>query len=97
MWLVLSFALYYFVLVFFSPLSIAIALLGEERANLSVFHMFIQFAIVWFCLIPLPLDVWERLRIVIMAHSGPFSYLFFKQIATKVIALIFRGNLSLSK
>ena len=31
----------YFVLVFFSPLSIAITSLGEERANLSAFRAFV--------------------------------------------------------
>ena len=34
---VLCLTLYYFVLVFFSPCSIAITSLGEERANLSAF------------------------------------------------------------
>ena len=34
---VLCLTLCYFVLVFFSPFSIAITLLGEERANLSAF------------------------------------------------------------
>ena len=43
-----------FCLVFFSPLSIAITSLGEERA----FRTFDRFALVWFCLFPLPLDVW---------------------------------------
>ena len=37
----LVFAWCYFVLVFFSPLSIAITLLEEERANLSAFRMFV--------------------------------------------------------
>ena len=41
---VLSLALCYFVLVFFSPFSIAITLLGEWRANLSAFHTFVRFA-----------------------------------------------------
>ena len=31
----------YFVLVFFSPFSIAITSLGEERANLSAFRTFV--------------------------------------------------------
>ena len=66
-----------FFLVFFSPFSIAITSLGEERANLSAFHTFVRFALVWFCLFPVPLDVWEGLRFVIMAHPGLFSYLFF--------------------
>ena len=33
----------YFVLVFFSPFSIAITSLGEERANLSAFRTFVRF------------------------------------------------------
>ena len=49
----------YFVLVFFSPFSIAITLLGEERANLSAFHAFVRFVLVWFCRFPLPLGVWK--------------------------------------
>ena len=51
---VLSLALCYFVIVFFSPFSIAITLHGEERANLSAFRTFVRFALVWFCLFPLP-------------------------------------------
>ena len=43
-----SLALCYFVLVFFSPFSIVIASLGEERANLSAFRTFVRFAFVWF-------------------------------------------------
>ena len=66
----------YFVLVFFSPFSIAITLLGEERANLSAFRTFVRFALVWFCLFPLPLGVWEGLWFVIVALLGPFSYFF---------------------
>ena len=59
--------------------SIAITSLGEERANLSAFRtfvLFVLFALVWFCLFPLPLDVWQELRSVIMALPGLFSYLF---------------------
>ena len=37
----------HFVLVFFSRFSIAITSLGEERANLSAFHTFVQFVLVW--------------------------------------------------
>ena len=66
----------YFVLVFFSPFSIAITSLWEERANLS-FRTFFRFALVCFCLFPLPLGVWEGLRFVIVALPGLFSYLFF--------------------
>ena len=35
-----------FDLVFFSPFSIAITSLGEERANLSAFRTFIRFVLV---------------------------------------------------
>ena len=54
----------HFVLVFFSPFSIAITSLGEERANLSAFRTFV---LVWICRFPLPLGVWEGLRSVIVA------------------------------
>ena len=53
-------------LCFFSPFSTAITSLGEERANLSAFRTFVQFALVWFCLF-LPLGVWEGLQFVIVA------------------------------
>ena len=74
---VLSLALCYFALVFFSPFSIAITSLGEERAYLSAFLTFVRFALVWFCLFPLPLGVWEGLRLVIEALPGFFSYFIF--------------------
>ena len=50
--------------------------LGEERANISAFRMFDRFVLVWICRFPLPLDVWEGLRFVIVALPGLFSYLF---------------------
>ena len=65
-----------FVLVFFSPFSIAITSLGKERANLSAFRTYVRFAFVWFCLFPLLLGIWEGLRFVIVALPGLFSYLF---------------------
>ena len=37
----------HFVLVFFSPFSIAITSLGEERADLSAFRTFVRFVLVW--------------------------------------------------
>ena len=67
----------HFVLVFFSPFSIAITSLGEERANLSAFRTFVRFVLVWICRFPLPLGVWEGLRFVIVALAGLFSYPFF--------------------
>ena len=36
----------HFVLVFYSPVSIAITSLGEERANLSAFRTFVRFVLV---------------------------------------------------
>ena len=38
---VLSLALCYFVLLFFSPFRVAISSFGEERANLSAFYTFV--------------------------------------------------------
>ena len=73
---VLCLTLCYFVLVFFSPFSIAITSFGEKRANLSAFRMFFRFALVWFCLFPFPLGVCEGLWFVLVALPGLFSYLF---------------------
>ena len=75
---VLCLTLCYFVLVFFSPFSIAITSLGEQRAgcNLNALRTFVRFALVWFCLFPLLLGVWEGLRFLIVALPGRFFYLF---------------------
>ena len=59
-----------------SSFSIVIISLGEERANLSAFRTFVRFGLVSFCLFSLPLDVWDGLRLVIVALPGFFSYLF---------------------
>ena len=74
---VLCLTLCYFVLVLFSPFSIAITSLGEKRANLSAFRTFVRFVLVWICRFPLPFGVWEGQRFVIVALPGLFSYLFF--------------------
>ena len=63
----------HFVLVFFSPFSIAVTSLGEERANLIAFRTFVRFVLVWICRFSLPLGVWEGLRFVIVALPGLFS------------------------
>ena len=69
--------------MFFNPFSIAITSLGEERANLSAFR---TFALVWFCLFPLPPGVQEGLRFVIVALPGFFSYLFcFRNLDTSAV------------
>ena len=70
---VLFLTLYYFVLVFFGPFSIVITSIGEERANLSAFHTFVRFVLVWICRFSLPLGVWEGLQFVIVALPGLFS------------------------
>ena len=75
----------HFVLVFFSPFSIAITSLGEETANLSAFRTFVRFVLVWICRFPLPLGVWEGLRFVIVALPGLFCYLFFLQVMRTTI------------
>ena len=73
---VICLSMCHFVLVFFSPFSIAITSLWEERANLSAFRTFVRFVHVWICRFPLPLGVWEGLRFVIVALPSLFSYLF---------------------
>ena len=65
-------------LCFFSPFSIAITSLGEERDNLSAFRTFVRFVLVWICRFPLPLGIWEGLWFVIVALPGLFSYFFLK-------------------
>ena len=47
--------------------------LGEERANLSAFRTFVQFALVWFCLFPLPLGVWEGLQFAVFSYLSFFD------------------------
>ena len=44
------------------------------RAGLGAFRTFVRFELVWFCLFPLSLGVWEGLRFVIVALPGLFSY-----------------------
>ena len=61
--------------MFFSPFSIAITSLVEERADLCAFRTFVRFVLVWICRFSLPLSVWEGLRFVIVALPGFFSYL----------------------
>ena len=61
------------VVVFFSPFGIAITSLGEERANLSAFRTFVRFALVWFCLLPLP--IWCLGRAAICYCGIPWTFL----------------------
>ena len=67
----------YLVFLCFSVLlALRLPRLGDERANLSAFRMFYRLVFVWICRLSLPLDVWEGLRIKIVALPGLFSYLF---------------------
>ena len=83
----------HFVLVFFSPFSIAITSLGEEKANLSAFRTFVRFVLVWICRFPLPLGVWEGLRFVIVALPGLFSYLFVSNKTMKLYKSLSKLNI----
>ena len=83
----------HFVLVFFSPFSIAITSLGEERANLIAFHTFVRVVFVWICRFPLPLGVLEGLRFVILALPGFFSYLFLSHANSTSFAKSLRSGL----
>ena len=65
-----------FVLVFFSPFSIAITSLGEERANLSAFRTFIRFALVWFVCFLFLLVSWKGFGLWLW-HSLDFFLPFF--------------------
>ena len=71
----------HFVLVFFSPFSIAVASFGGRGgrggADLCAFRAFVRFVLVWICRFPLPLGVWKGLRFVIVALPGLFLIFFF--------------------
>ena len=54
---VLFLTICYFVPMLFSPLSIVITSLGEERTNISAFRTFVRVVLVWFCRFSLPLGV----------------------------------------
>ena len=89
LWFILRGDMFYvlchFVLVFFIPFSITITLLGEERANLSAFHTFVRFVLVWICQFSVPLGVWEGLRFVTVALPGLFSYLLYSTDRSKAV------------
>ena len=62
LWFILRGDLFYvlpcdFVLVLFSPFSIAFTSFWEARANLGAFRTFVRFVLVWFCRVSLPLGV----------------------------------------
>ena len=86
---VVCLTLCHFVLVFFSPFSIAITSLGEERVNLSAFRTVDRFVFVWICRFPLPLGVWEGLRFVIVALAGLLSYLLYTLLFYIYVVVLF--------
>ena len=63
----------------FSSFSIAITSLGEERANFSVFRMFVRFALVWFLLFSLLLLSRKGCDLLLW-HSPDFCLTFFYSI-----------------
>ena len=81
---ILCLTLCYFVLVFFSPFSIA----NTSLWKLSAFRTFVRFAHIWFCLFPLLLGVWKGLRFVIW-HSLDFSLTFFFTLIRCIVRSVF--------
>ena len=67
--------------MFFSPFSIAITSLGELERELIVVLFVRLFDLRWFgfVLFPLPLGVWDGLRLMIVA-PGIFFYLLFQDV-----------------
>ena len=77
----------YFVLVFFSPFSIAITSLGEERTNLSAFRTFVRFVLCLILLVSSSSWCLERAaKFVIVALPGLFSYLFWQYMNKKMLS-----------
>ena len=63
-----------FVLVFFSSFSIAITSLGEERADLSVFHAFVRFCA---CLdLSVSSSSWGLGRAAVCDCGTPWTFLY---------------------
>ena len=63
-----------FVLVIFSPFSIAITSLGEERANLSAFRVFVRFVLVLFGFVGSS-SSWGLGRAAVCDCSTPWTFL----------------------
>ena len=57
-------------------LALRLPRLGKRELILVLFVCLIDLCLFWICRFPLPLDVWEGLRFVIVALPGLFSYLF---------------------
>ena len=65
----------HFVLVFFSPFSIAITSFGEERANLSVFRTFVRFSICACLDLSVSSSSWGLGRAAVCDCGTPWTFL----------------------
>ena len=63
------------VLVFFSPLSIAITSLGEERANLNAFRTFVRFVLCAYLDLSVFSSSWGLGRAVVCDCGTPWTFL----------------------
>ena len=63
----------HFVLVLFSPFSIAITSLWEERANLSAFRTFVRFVLVW--ILSVSSSSWCLGRAAVCDCGTPWTFL----------------------
>ena len=70
---VLCLTLCHFVLVFFSPFSIAITSLGEEKANLGAFRTFVRFVLVW--ILSVSSSSWCLGRAAVCDCGTPWTFL----------------------
>ena len=80
-WFILRGDLFYVLpcVILFFCFSVLLALRLPRLGKIELicaFCTFVQFVLVWFYPLPLPLSVWEGLRFVIVALSGLFSFLF---------------------
>ena len=64
--------------ILFLCFSVILVLRRPRLGKRELILVFDRFVLVWICRFPLPLDVWERLRFVIVALPGIFFYLFFQ-------------------
>ena len=75
---VLCLTLCYFVLVYFSPFSIAITSLGEERANLSILVLFVRlFDLCLFGFVSVSSSSWCLGRAAVCDCGSPWTFLLF--------------------
>ena len=90
LWFIRRFDLFYVLpcvilfLCFSVLLELRLPRLRKREPLLVIFVWFVRFALVWFCLFPLPLCVWEELRFVMMAIHGIFCYRLFPSILNSV-------------